>query len=162
MLSFIISNMYLPLKSRKIYLFHSYNYFRFGPGLALFLMSLNASAVGRAGRYGSKFPIGEVTCLDAEDLPLLQSSLNSPSPALEVSFKAPDIKYLTMTINKKLVIDLNFNLCLANFILNLLFLICVMICTPMFLCSVLGYFLRLISCIYIHDYTPKRVSHRYW
>ncbi|XP_054805618.1 DExH-box ATP-dependent RNA helicase DExH16, mitochondrial isoform X2 [Prosopis cineraria] len=38
---------------------------------------------GRAGRYGSKFPIGEVTCLDAEDLPLLHSSLNSPSPTLE-------------------------------------------------------------------------------
>ncbi|XP_041026541.1 DExH-box ATP-dependent RNA helicase DExH16, mitochondrial [Juglans microcarpa x Juglans regia] len=38
---------------------------------------------GRAGRYGSKFPVGEVTCIDAEDLPLLHSSLESPSPTLE-------------------------------------------------------------------------------
>ncbi|XP_062169524.1 DExH-box ATP-dependent RNA helicase DExH16, mitochondrial isoform X2 [Alnus glutinosa] len=38
---------------------------------------------GRAGRYGSKFPVGEVTCIDAEDLPLLHSSLKSPSPTLE-------------------------------------------------------------------------------
>ena len=40
--------------------------------------------VGRAGRYGSKFPVGEVTCLDGEDLPLLHSSINAPSPILEV------------------------------------------------------------------------------
>lgn len=40
--------------------------------------------IGRAGRYGSSFPVGEVTCLDANDLPLLHSSLNSPSPILEV------------------------------------------------------------------------------
>lgn len=40
--------------------------------------------VGRAGRYKSKFPTGEVTCLDRNDLPLLHSSLNSPSPILEV------------------------------------------------------------------------------
>lgn len=39
---------------------------------------------GRAGRYGSNCPVGEVTCMDAEDLPLLHSSLNSPSPILEV------------------------------------------------------------------------------
>ncbi|KAK9992675.1 hypothetical protein SO802_027660 [Lithocarpus litseifolius] len=38
---------------------------------------------GRAGRYGSKFPVGKVTCIDAEDLPLLHSSLESPSPTLE-------------------------------------------------------------------------------
>ncbi|KAG2728221.1 hypothetical protein I3760_01G194900 [Carya illinoinensis] len=38
---------------------------------------------GRAGRYGSRFPVGEVTCIDAEDLPLLHSSLESPSPTLE-------------------------------------------------------------------------------
>ncbi|XP_030507347.2 DExH-box ATP-dependent RNA helicase DExH16, mitochondrial isoform X1 [Cannabis sativa] len=38
---------------------------------------------GRAGRYGSKFPVGEVTCMDAEYLPLLHSSLNAPSPTLE-------------------------------------------------------------------------------
>ncbi|GJM96590.1 hypothetical protein PR202_ga13444 [Eleusine coracana subsp. coracana] len=41
---------------------------------------------GRAGRYGSKFPIGEVTCLDAQDLPLLHLSLNSPSPIIEERF----------------------------------------------------------------------------
>lgn len=39
---------------------------------------------GRAGRYGSKFPVGEVTCLRAQDLPLLHSSLKSPSPIIEV------------------------------------------------------------------------------
>ncbi|CAH8276649.1 unnamed protein product [Arabidopsis lyrata] len=38
---------------------------------------------GRAGRFRSKFPIGEVTCLHKEDLPLLHSSLKSPSPLLE-------------------------------------------------------------------------------
>ncbi|KAL6952832.1 RNA helicase [Sarracenia purpurea var. burkii] len=42
---------------------------------------------GRAGRYGSKFPDGEVTCLDAEDLPLLHSALNSQSPVLEVAVR---------------------------------------------------------------------------
>ncbi|KAI8566289.1 hypothetical protein RHMOL_Rhmol02G0028700 [Rhododendron molle] len=41
---------------------------------------------GRAGRYGSKFPLGEVTCLDAEDLPLLHSALESKSPVLEEHF----------------------------------------------------------------------------
>lgn len=53
--------------------------------------------VGRAGRYGSKFPMGEVTCLDADDLPLLHSSLKSPSPILEVivsSLKFP-MKFYT-------------------------------------------------------------------
>lgn len=38
---------------------------------------------GRAGRYGSKFPTGEVTCMDAHYLPLLHSSLKAPSPTLE-------------------------------------------------------------------------------
>ncbi|CAH2079131.1 unnamed protein product [Thlaspi arvense] len=38
---------------------------------------------GRAGRFRSKFPVGEVTCLYKEDLPLLHSSLNSPSPLIE-------------------------------------------------------------------------------
>ncbi|XP_010449989.1 PREDICTED: DExH-box ATP-dependent RNA helicase DExH16, mitochondrial-like [Camelina sativa] len=38
---------------------------------------------GRAGRFQSKFPIGEVTCLRKEDLPLLHASLKSPSPLLE-------------------------------------------------------------------------------
>ncbi|KAH9682547.1 DExH-box ATP-dependent RNA helicase DExH16 [Citrus sinensis] len=41
---------------------------------------------GRAGRYGSKFPVGEVTCLDSEDLPLLHKSLLEPSPMLEEHF----------------------------------------------------------------------------
>ncbi|KAK9009537.1 hypothetical protein V6N11_036069 [Hibiscus sabdariffa] len=41
---------------------------------------------GRAGRYGSKFPRGEVTCANAEDLPLLHSSLKSASPILEEDF----------------------------------------------------------------------------
>ncbi|KAM0944088.1 putative RNA helicase [Dioscorea sansibarensis] len=38
---------------------------------------------GRAGRFGSKYPVGEVTCLHEGDLPLLHSSLASPSPVLE-------------------------------------------------------------------------------
>lgn len=38
---------------------------------------------GRAGRYGSKFPIGEVTCLNEDDLPFLHSSLKSDSPTIE-------------------------------------------------------------------------------
>ncbi|CAN8232076.1 unnamed protein product [Cochlearia groenlandica] len=38
---------------------------------------------GRAGRFRSKFPVGEVTCLHKEDLPLLHSSLKSPSPLIE-------------------------------------------------------------------------------
>ncbi|XP_027121322.1 DExH-box ATP-dependent RNA helicase DExH16, mitochondrial [Coffea eugenioides] len=51
---------------------------------------------GRAGRYGSKFPVGEVTCLDAEDLPLLHSSLNSPSPILERAGLFPSFDLLLM------------------------------------------------------------------
>ncbi|XP_057524068.1 ATP-dependent RNA helicase SUV3, mitochondrial isoform X2 [Amaranthus tricolor] len=38
---------------------------------------------GRAGRYGSNYPVGEVTCLNRKDLPLLHTSLSSPSPDLE-------------------------------------------------------------------------------
>ncbi|CAH8317166.1 unnamed protein product [Eruca vesicaria subsp. sativa] len=38
---------------------------------------------GRAGRFRSQFPVGEVTCLYKEDLPLLHSSLKSPSPIIE-------------------------------------------------------------------------------
>lgn len=38
---------------------------------------------GRAGRFRSQFPVGEVTCLHKEDLPLLHSSLKSPSPIIE-------------------------------------------------------------------------------
>ncbi|XP_008224277.1 PREDICTED: DExH-box ATP-dependent RNA helicase DExH16, mitochondrial [Prunus mume] len=51
---------------------------------------------GRAGRYGSKFPVGEVTCLHADDLPLLHSSLESPSPTLESAglFPTFDLMYM--------------------------------------------------------------------
>uniref|UniRef100_A0A0D9ZD23 RNA helicase n=1 Tax=Oryza glumipatula TaxID=40148 RepID=A0A0D9ZD23_9ORYZ len=41
---------------------------------------------GRAGRYGSKFPVGEVTCLNSDHLPLLHSALKSPSPIIEERF----------------------------------------------------------------------------
>ncbi|KAL3505963.1 hypothetical protein ACH5RR_031345 [Cinchona calisaya] len=51
---------------------------------------------GRAGRYGSEFPVGEVTCLDAEDLPLLHSSLDSPSPMLERAGLFPNFDLLFM------------------------------------------------------------------
>ncbi|GLT60346.1 hypothetical protein SLA2020_331160 [Shorea laevis] len=51
---------------------------------------------GRAGRYGSKFPVGEVTCLDANDLPLLHSSLASPSPILEQAGLLPSFDLLCM------------------------------------------------------------------
>ncbi|KAH9621558.1 hypothetical protein KSS87_007335 [Heliosperma pusillum] len=51
---------------------------------------------GRAGRYGSKYPVGEVTCLEANDLPLLHSSLNSPSPELERAGLFPSYDLLLM------------------------------------------------------------------
>ncbi|XP_057959678.1 ATP-dependent RNA helicase SUV3, mitochondrial isoform X2 [Malania oleifera] len=51
---------------------------------------------GRAGRYGSKFPVGEVTCIDVEDLPLLHSSLKSPSPTLERAGLFPTFDLLFM------------------------------------------------------------------
>ncbi|KAK3149366.1 hypothetical protein QOZ80_3AG0216450 [Eleusine coracana subsp. coracana] len=51
---------------------------------------------GRAGRYGSKFPIGEVTCLDAQDLPLLHLSLNSPSPIIERAGLFPTFELLSL------------------------------------------------------------------
>ncbi len=40
--------------------------------------------VGRAGRYGSKFLEGAVTCLDKEDPPLLPHSLTDLTRPLEV------------------------------------------------------------------------------
>ncbi|XP_057758693.1 DExH-box ATP-dependent RNA helicase DExH16, mitochondrial [Arachis stenosperma] len=51
---------------------------------------------GRAGRYGSNFPVGEVTCINAGDLPLLHSSLNSPSPTLKCAGLLPtfDLMYM--------------------------------------------------------------------
>ncbi|KAL1561770.1 RNA helicase [Salvia divinorum] len=51
---------------------------------------------GRAGRYKSKFPVGEVTCLKADDLPLLHSSLSSPSPTLEQAGLFPSFDLLVM------------------------------------------------------------------
>ncbi|KVH97362.1 ATP-dependent RNA helicase SUV3, mitochondrial isoform X1 [Cynara cardunculus var. scolymus] len=51
---------------------------------------------GRAGRYGSKFPAGEVTCLAAKDLPLIHSSLNRPSPILERAGLFPTFDLLYM------------------------------------------------------------------
>ncbi|XP_059445728.1 DExH-box ATP-dependent RNA helicase DExH16, mitochondrial-like isoform X3 [Corylus avellana] len=52
--------------------------------------------VGRVGQYGSKFPVGEVTCIDAEDLPLLHSSLKSPSPTLERAGLFPTFELMLM------------------------------------------------------------------
>ncbi|CAN0899444.1 DExH-box ATP-dependent RNA helicase DExH16, mitochondrial [Linum grandiflorum] len=37
----------------------------------------------RANRYGSKFHIGDNTCFDGYDVPLLHSALQSPSPLIE-------------------------------------------------------------------------------
>ncbi|KAJ6356493.1 hypothetical protein OIU78_004566 [Salix suchowensis] len=51
---------------------------------------------GRAGRYGSDFPVGEVTCLHADDLPLLHSSLTSPSPILECAGLFPTFDLIFM------------------------------------------------------------------
>uniref|UniRef100_A0A1D1YJ35 RNA helicase n=1 Tax=Anthurium amnicola TaxID=1678845 RepID=A0A1D1YJ35_9ARAE len=51
---------------------------------------------GRAGRYGSKFPVGKVTCIDADDLPLLHSSLEAPSPVLERAGLFPTFDLLSL------------------------------------------------------------------
>lgn len=51
---------------------------------------------GRAGRYGSKYPVGEVICLDNEDLPLLHSSLESSSPVLERAGLFPTFDLLSL------------------------------------------------------------------
>ncbi|KAL1808478.1 DExH-box ATP-dependent RNA helicase DExH16, mitochondrial [Daucus carota subsp. sativus] len=58
---------------------------------------------GRAGRYGSRFPVGEVTCLDSHDLPLLHSSLNAPSPILKRAGLFPnyDLLYMYSRLNLK-------------------------------------------------------------
>ncbi|XVF38265.1 hypothetical protein REPUB_Repub20aG0085600 [Reevesia pubescens] len=58
---------------------------------------------GRAGRYGSKFPLGEVTCLNADDLPLLHSSLKSASPVLEQAglFPSFDLMFLYSRLQPK-------------------------------------------------------------
>jgi hypothetical protein len=49
-----------------------------------FDLSGGVFCVGRAGRYGSKFLEGAVTCLDKEDLPLLHNSLTDLTHPLEV------------------------------------------------------------------------------
>ncbi|WJX54650.1 RNA helicase [Trifolium repens] len=51
---------------------------------------------GRAGRYGSNFPLGEVTCMYGDDLPLLHSALDSPSPILERAGLLPSFDLLYM------------------------------------------------------------------
>ncbi|KAJ1293628.1 hypothetical protein BS78_01G083400 [Paspalum vaginatum] len=51
---------------------------------------------GRAGRYGSKFPVGEVTCIKAADLPLLHSALKSPSPTIERAGLFPTFDLLSL------------------------------------------------------------------
>ncbi|XP_052208534.1 ATP-dependent RNA helicase SUV3, mitochondrial isoform X2 [Diospyros lotus] len=58
---------------------------------------------GRAGRYGSKFPVGHVTCMDAEDIPLLHSALNSPSDILEHAglFPTFDLLYMHSLLHPK-------------------------------------------------------------
>uniref|UniRef100_A0A2P2KLE3 Helicase C-terminal domain-containing protein n=1 Tax=Rhizophora mucronata TaxID=61149 RepID=A0A2P2KLE3_RHIMU len=58
---------------------------------------------GRAGRYGSKFPVGKVTCLDADDLPLLHSALKSPSPILERAglFPTFDLMFMYSRLHPK-------------------------------------------------------------
>ncbi|CAN1129128.1 DExH-box ATP-dependent RNA helicase DExH16, mitochondrial [Linum perenne] len=58
---------------------------------------------GRAGRYGSKFPVGEVTCLDGDDLPLLHFALQSPSPILERAglFPTFDLMYMHSRLHPK-------------------------------------------------------------
>ncbi|KAL5541522.1 hypothetical protein UlMin_009232 [Ulmus minor] len=58
---------------------------------------------GRAGRYGSKYPVGEVTCMDREDLPLLHSALKSPSPLLERAglFPTFDLMFMYSRLHPK-------------------------------------------------------------
>ncbi|XP_008665406.1 ATP-dependent RNA helicase SUV3, mitochondrial isoform X2 [Zea mays] len=51
---------------------------------------------GRAGRYGSKFPVGEVTCLNPQDLPLLHSSLKSASSIIERAGLFPTFDLLSL------------------------------------------------------------------
>ncbi|KAL0290646.1 UNVERIFIED_CONTAM: ATP-dependent RNA helicase SUV3, mitochondrial [Sesamum angustifolium] len=58
------------------------------------LVASDAIGMGRAGRYKSKFPVGEVTCQAAKDLPLLHSSLSSPSPILEQAGLFPNFDLL--------------------------------------------------------------------
>ncbi|XAR59319.1 RNA helicase [Bertholletia excelsa] len=65
--------------------------------------SLNSSP-GRAGRYASQFSVGEVTCLHANDMPLLHSSLESPSPTLKCAglFPAYDLLFMYSRLHPKI------------------------------------------------------------
>ncbi|KAG9451949.1 hypothetical protein H6P81_004853 [Aristolochia fimbriata] len=69
---------------------------------------------GRAGRYGSKFSSGEVTCIDPEDLPLLHSSLQSPSPVLERAGLFPT--YDLLLLYSRLQSTTGFQSILENFL----------------------------------------------
>ncbi|KAL8153698.1 hypothetical protein V2J09_011458 [Rumex salicifolius] len=57
---------------------------------------------GRAGRFGSIYPAGEVTCAHEEDLPLLHSSLSSSSPDIERAGLFPTYDLLHMYSKAKL------------------------------------------------------------
>lgn len=49
---------------------------------------------GRAGRYGSLFPNGEVTCLLERDLPLIHSALKATTPSLKAAGLFPSFDML--------------------------------------------------------------------
>ncbi|CAM6091766.1 unnamed protein product [Calypogeia fissa] len=51
---------------------------------------------GRAGRFGSMFPNGEVTCLISEDLPLLHGSLSTPSIPLKAAGLLPAFDFFAL------------------------------------------------------------------
>lgn len=61
---------------------------------------------GRAGRYGSRFPEGEVTCLKEEDLPLLYESLEAPTIPVEAAGLFPT--YDLLALYSRLHPDLTF------------------------------------------------------
>lgn len=113
--------------------------------------------IGRAGRYGSKFPVGEVTCMDAEDLPLLHSSLNCPSPTLEVNMLGLNG---VLAENAFEFYNANFQILGCNNVSIHVFLVSESLRLLQY--RVLDYFLPLTSCLCIHDYTHKVASIRYW
>jgi ATP-dependent RNA helicase SUPV3L1/SUV3 len=51
---------------------------------------------GRAGRYGSRFPTGVVTAMNAEDLDILEDALQQPSDELQTAFVFPSLTQLEM------------------------------------------------------------------
>lgn len=71
---------------------------------------------GRAGRYGSMFPNGEVTCMSGDDLPLLHASLNAPSPCLEAAGLFPSFDLLALY--SRLHPDCTFYSVLEHFVEN--------------------------------------------